>query len=121
MRPAHTFPTLTLAAALAAALPAWAQSPPPSSAADATAATLPLQHAPLSASGGVETGQTDWRSAHEAVAAFPRGHADIAAWEAAQARGAASQPAPGPAQATPRSAPSMPPGMPHHKHHGGQP
>ena len=83
MRPAHTFPTLTLAAALAAALPAWAQSPPPSSAADATAATLPLQHAPLSASGGVETGQTDWRSAHEAVAAFPRGHADIAAWEAA--------------------------------------
>lgn len=117
MRPAHTFPTLTLAATLAAALPAWAQSPPPSSAADATATALPLQHAPLSASGGVETAQTDWRSAHDAVTAFPRGHADIAAWEAAQARGAAPAPSAGPAQAAPRSAPATP----HHQHHGGQP
>lgn len=26
----------------------------------------------------------DWRAAHAAVGAFPRGHADIVAWEAAQ-------------------------------------
>lgn len=77
MRLAHTLAFLTLLAGTA-----WAQAPGPAApAADPSAATPPPQHRPLPASGGVETAQTDWHSAHEAVAAFPRGHADIAAWE----------------------------------------
>ena len=97
MRPAHTLSSFFLAACTAAALPVAAQTQAVTgSATDPAAATRPLQHLPLPASGGVETAQTDWRSAHQAVAAFPRGHADILAWEAAQARGAgtAAQPLP---------------------------
>ena len=97
MRPAHTLSSFMLAACTAAALPAWAQAQvTPHFATDAAAATVPLHHQPLPASGGVETAHTDWHSAHEAVAAFPRGHADIVAWEAAQAR--ASVPAMPPAK-----------------------
>lgn len=36
---------------------------------------------------GVDAPLADWRAAHRAVAAFPRGHADIVRWEAG--RGAA--------------------------------
>lgn len=102
MRLAHTLSFLTLAACAAA--PVGAQQPLPAPAADPSAAVPPLQHPPLPASGGVETAQTGWHAAHEAVGAFPRGHADIAAWEAAQAR----------KQATPAPAPG-------HPAHGGRP
>lgn len=111
MRLAHTLAFLTLTASTA-----WAQSPSLAApAADPSAATPPLRHQPLPASGGVETAPTDWRSAHEAVAAFPRGHADIAAWEATHAAALATPVAP-PA-APPASAPAhghMPFGMHHH-------
>ena len=106
MRLAHTLSFLALAACAAA--PTGAQQPLPAPAAapaaDPSAAVPPLQHPPLPASGGVETAQTGWHAAHEAVAAFPRGHADIAAWEAAQAR----------KQATPAPAAG-------HLTHGGRP
>ena len=115
MRTAHTLFSFVLAACTAAALPAWAQAPAtPHLATDPAAATLTLHHQPLNASGGVETVQTDWHSAHAAVAAFPRGHADILAWEAAQAR----------TTSAPAAVPSMPPGRHHHApapRPGGQP
>jgi hypothetical protein len=46
----------------------------------------------------------DWRAANAAVAAFPRGHADIVRWEASQ-------------QPIPPAAPAAP----HDHHHGHQP
>lgn len=51
-----------------------------------------------------------WREAHDAVAAFPRGHADILAWE--QQQSAAKPPL---APATPSAA------SPQHSGHGAQP
>ncbi len=119
MRLAHPLFTCLLTACTVAVLPAWAyaQGTPPN-AGDPAAAAVALHHPSLSASGGVEMGQTDWHSAHAAVAAFPRGHADILAWEAAQARSA-------PASA---DAHAMPHAMPHSMHQhpaasrpGGQP
>lgn len=66
--------------------------PPPASssagltdAVDPAAASLPLHHVALPASGAVETELADWRQANAAVAEFPRGHADILRWEATQA------------------------------------
>ena len=115
MRTAHTLSFFLLAACTAATLPAWAQAKAPLRlATDPAAPTVALHHQPLPNSGKLEEVQTDWHSANEAVAAFPRGHADILAWEAAQARAAN---APGAAQ-------SMPPGMHHHSpapQAGGQP
>ncbi len=61
---------------------------------DPAAASLPLRHAALPASGAVETELTDWRQANAAVAEFPNGHMDILRWEAAQ--GGRSTPAPSP-------------------------
>lgn len=115
MRPAHTLSFFVLATCTVAALPAWAQAPATLHlATDPAAATVPLDHQPLHASGSLATAQTDWRSANQAVADFPRGHADILAWEAAQAR----------TTSVPAAAPSIPPGM--HQHSpaprpGGQP
>ena len=110
MRLAHPFSTLVLVTCFNAA--AWSQSAA-IPAADAAAPVPIPRHVPLPASGGVETAPLDWRQANGAVAAFPRGHADAMAWEAAQAR-ETSQPPPAPAQA-------MPAGMPHHQHHGARP
>ena len=101
MRPAH----LRAAAALALGaltLPAAAQSPAPASAADAP--TAPLRHTPLPESGSVIAEVDDWRAANAAVAAFPRGHASIVRWEAAQ------QPIPPAAPAARHD---------HHDHHHG--
>jgi len=75
MRLAHTLVFCTLAAGAA-----WAQAP----AADPAAPTPPLRHDPLPASGAAPTAETGWRAANRAVAEFPRGHADILAWEARQ-------------------------------------
>lgn len=126
---------------LAAATPwALAQTSPPSPTASSTPAdwlspaadTLPLQHQALPASGGVEATNTPWADANAAVAAFPRGHADVLRWEAAE-RAAA------PATATPATSvmPAQcpmgmethramhPPGgamaMPHGMHHSAAP
>ena len=87
---------------LAAATPwAQAQTTPPLPTASSTPAdwlspaadTLPLQHPALPASGGVEQTNTPWADANAAVGAFPRGHADVLRWEAAQ-RAAVAAPAP---------------------------
>jgi hypothetical protein len=88
MRSAHILSSLTAAASLAAASAAWALPP----VADPAAATAALQHRPLPASGGVETTSMEWRDANAAVGAFPRGHADLLRWEAAQSA-QAGQPA----------------------------
>ncbi|MFT4242687.1 MAG: hypothetical protein QM569_10430 [Acidovorax sp.] len=52
-------------------------------AADPGAATAPLNHPALPLPAAPLAPQP-WREANEAVAAFPRGHADIVAWEARQ-------------------------------------
>ena len=92
MRHAHPLFTCILATCTAAVLPNWAHAQAtPSSASDPAAAAVALQHQPLRASGGIEMGETDWPSAHVSVAAFPRGQADILAWEAEQARSAPAQ------------------------------
>ena len=75
---------------------------------DPAAPTLPLQHPPLPTSGSITTEPMDWKAANQAVAQFPRGHADVLQWEKAQA---APQPK---APAAPTNA------QPHHRH-GGQP
>ena len=104
MRPAHTLSFFLLTACTAAVFPAWAQAPATLHlATDPAAATAQLHHQALPASGSLETAQTDWRSANEAVSSFPRGHADILDWEAAQAR----------TTSAPAAAQSMPPGMHH--------
>ena len=76
--------TLTLA-------PAHASAPPQQQhavdAADADAATLPLAHTPLAPQPplpDMPASPGNWQKAHEAVGAFPRGHADILAWERKQ-------------------------------------
>ena len=68
---------------------ALAQHPPPSvfaGAADAAAPMVPpvyegITPHPLQAG---QLGLQDWRAANAAVSDFPRGHADIVVWEAAQ-------------------------------------
>ena len=88
--------TSLLAAALAA-LPLLAAA----DAADPAAAVpqvpyrsvLPLQAA------GVAEQDLPWREANDAVARFPRGHADIVKWENQAAPAAPASPASGPAPA----------------------
>lgn len=71
--------------ALAGAQPAAAESAPAAPAAAFQAATAPLAHAPMPAHPlRIDEAPTDWRAAHQAVGAFPRGHADIVRWEARQ-------------------------------------
>lgn len=116
MRLAHPLPSFVWAAC-AATLAGWAQAQSlPPSAADPDGAAVAVHHTPLPASGALAPVDTDWHSAHGAVAAFPRGHADILAWEAAQARAAAAVPAAAPAaaplapQGTHPHSPSLPAG-----------
>jgi len=67
--------------ATTALMPGLAPAQP--SAADAEAPAAALHYAPLPPlATDTEPFLTDWRAAHAAVAAFPRGHADIVAWEA---------------------------------------
>lgn len=65
-----------------------------------------------------------WREAHEAVAAFPRGHADILAWEQQSTANPPLAPAP-PGAASPQHSEhgAQPPMQPHHHMpmHGGKP
>lgn len=62
---------------------------------DARAMGAPLAHEPLRPRPlpNAQPTDADWRAAHTAVGAFPRGHADIVAWEAQQAASAAKPPA----------------------------
>lgn len=79
------------AAVLAQSNPPPATSAPPAASADASQANAPT--APLAYQGiapqpplaDTAPTATSWRDAHGAVAAFPRGHADIVAWEARNA------------------------------------
>ena len=112
MRPAHSLSTLALLLPVGmSALPSLAAEPPSPSAVTSAAVsnpaapTAPLQHQALPASGTIVAQPGDWKAANAAVAAFPRGHADVLQWEKAQAA-AAGQPAPAPA---------------HHHQHGSQP
>ena len=71
------------------------------------APTAPLHHQPIATGGAIVPQPGDWKEANAAVAAFPRGHADVIRWEKAQA--------------TPQSQPTgEKPASPHHQH-GGQP
>lgn len=78
-----------LALAPAAAAP---ETPAHNAWLDPAAPSRPLPHQPLAHSGELVQQPTDWAAANAAVAQFPRGHADVLRWEAAQATG---QPAPG--------------------------
>ena len=91
--PGPSWPMRLACLALLSPLLAQAQGP---SAPDATRADAPTAPLPYSAMppqpplvDALPTPQA-WRQAHEAVGAFPRGHADIVAWEAQ--RGSAPPP-----------------------------
>lgn len=88
------------ALAAAALLPPWpalAQAPGPVADPLAPAGALVHRSVFTDAAPPVETGTVAWRDAQAAVAATPRGHADIVAWEARQAApsGASAAPAAG--------------------------
>lgn len=108
--PSLWWPMRLACLALLSPVLAQAQSPVALDAARADAATAPLtytampQQPPLV--DALPTPQA-WRQAHEAVGAFPRGHADIVAWEAQGAT------------ATPPAAPAAPPAAPRPPHHPG--
>lgn len=128
LRPALCLALLTPGIALA-------QGPAhPRDAAHADAAVAPLAHPAMAALPfDIETPAPHaWHQAHDAVGEFPRGHADIVAWEqraaaAPAARSAASAPpsahgAPHrhmePAADHPSPRPAM---RPHHHSHGSKP
>lgn len=104
------------AAVLAQSNPPPATGAPPSASADASlpsAPTTPLAYqaiAPQPPLAEAAPTATSWRDAHGAVAAFPRGHADIVTWEA---RNAAP---PGTTAAQPMQAPAASGGG--HSSHG---
>ncbi|XDF37207.1 hypothetical protein RBH89_09180 [Paracidovorax avenae] len=131
---------LVAALIVPATVPAQAQPPfPPAAAAQGDAAlpdapATPPRHAALPP-WPADTAPGDWRDAHAAVAAFPRGHADIAAWEARQGRRSAAEASTAtmapdhaahtsaiPATAAPAAAPPAvaepAPAMHHHGHDG---
>ncbi len=72
---------------------ALAQNPPPlkafdfAGATDGAAPTVPLVYQGMAPRPAPQLGAQDWRAANAAVGQFPRGHADIVGWEAAQAKG----------------------------------
>ncbi|WP_298208669.1 hypothetical protein [Acidovorax sp.] len=73
-------------------------------AAQPTAPTAPLVYQPLATAPTATMPEPEpegWREANDAVAAFPRGHADILAWEARQG-----------------AAPAAPAATTHQGHHG---
>lgn len=80
---------------------------------DAHAPTLALEHEALQPAGQIVQQPGDWRAANRAVAEFPRGHADVLKWEAAQPQGGAKTPA-----AVPKSRPTS---HQHHMHDGAKP
>lgn len=93
MRPAHVLRWLAGAGGLAVTSWLSAQTVAPV-ATDPNAPTLALQHPPLINSGSIVDEPGDWHQANTAVAAFARGHADVIAWEKAQAAPITPQPMP---------------------------
>ncbi|MFN7855379.1 MAG: hypothetical protein ACK5OA_02135 [Acidovorax sp.] len=123
------FPSLSMLAGLVLLSPAalQAQGNPP--AADASlphAPTAPLVHlgmVPQTPLADAAPSATSWRESHHAVASFPRGHADIVAWEArntAQPGPAAAHPTEIPAASREGHGPQSLDKQPaaHMKHHG---
>jgi hypothetical protein len=107
--PVLRWPLLRPLAWLALLLPAMAGAQQPAAADPAPAAVpqaphAPLAYTPMQPQPGADTTLAEWRTAHQAVAAFPRGHADIVRWEATQGNA--------PAVAAPTS---------HHQHGGHKP
>ena len=100
-------------------------------AADGAAPTAPLVYQGMAPPRPVpQLGAQDWRAANAAVGQFPRGHADLVGWEAAQAKagngaiGAAPPAAPmqhGGHPAMGHVAPSHGGAHPHSMHRKGQP
>ena len=88
--PRFSLPLRRWTACLVLLAPPLAMAQTALNAADPQAATAPLHYTELPTP-APETATPNWRQAHEAVAEFPRGHADILAWEASAA---AAQPAP---------------------------
>ena len=88
--PRFSLPLRRWTACLVLLAPPLAMTQTALNAADPQAATAPLHYTELPTP-APETATPNWRQAHEAVAEFPRGHADILAWEASAA---AAQPAP---------------------------
>lgn len=94
------WPVLRPLACLALCLPAMAGAQPHAAADLAPAAAPKATHAPLAYTPmqaqqplpDADTPPADWRTAHQAVAAFPRGHADIVRWEAGQGPASAGAP-----------------------------
>ncbi|PUA96300.1 hypothetical protein C8C99_1115 [Acidovorax sp. 107] len=116
--PSQLWPTRLACLTLLFPLLAQAQSPSALDAARADAATAPLTYAAMPQQPPlVDTLPTPqaWRQAHEAVGAFPRGHADIVAWEAQSATAAPSS---APATATAVPQPPLHQGMQHGNHGG---
>ncbi len=105
------------AAVLAQNSPPPATGAPPPASADASlpsAPTTPLAYqgiAPQPALADAAPTATSWRDAHGAVAAFPRGHADIVHWEAHNAAATVAPRTPSPPAATTDGTPH--PGMRH--------
>lgn len=93
MRTAHVLRWLAGAGGLAVTSWLSAQTVAPA-ATDPNAPTAALQHPPLAHSGSIVNEPGDWRQANAAVAGFARGHADVIAWEKAQAAPNAPQPMP---------------------------
>jgi len=91
-------------------------------AADPQAPTAPLFYLELP-SPAPETPAPSWRQAHDAVAEFPRGHADILAWEARATAppGAHAQHQQPPAPAAAAGTAVHPPKPMHHGHHAHHP
>lgn len=109
--PGPSWPMRLACLALLSPLLAQAQGPASPDATRADAPTAPLRYSAMPPQpllvDALPSPQA-WRQANEAVGAFPRGHADIVAWEAQ--RGSAPLPAPAGSAAAP---------MPHH-HQGMQ-
>ncbi len=118
--PGPSWPLRLACLALLSPLLAQAQGP---SARDATRADAPTAPLPYTAMppqpplvDALPTPQA-WRQAHEAVGAFPRGHADIVTWEAQGGTGASPTPAASTAAPMPHHQ-GMQHGMPHETPHG---
>lgn len=130
MRPAHSclflaFMMTAAAVTFASAASAQPHHPAHSDALDPQAPTLPLAHQALRPSGDIVPQPGSWAAANQAVAEFPRGHADLIQWEARQppsSNAPAAQPATGASKPMTMPAHSHQHHQPHQlHHHGGKP
>ena len=125
--PRFSLPLRRWTACLVLLAPPLAMAQTALNAADPQAPTAPLFYLELP-SPAPETPAPSWRQAHDAVAEFPRGHADILAWEARAAtpHGAHAQHQQPPAPAAEAGNAAHPHKPMHHGHqvhhpHGGKP